>query len=140
MKKFYIPFLILLLVNCGDEDDNGTLVGVWVATSRTVTECADGDNSSSDLDCTDFNCFELDLRSDNTYSFQQGSFQEEGTWENGDFLALCQDQEGEELCLEYTVEQNTTLTLILSTITQGTDCKTTLFFERQSTADTLGSN
>ena len=140
MKKFFVPLLILFFTNCGDEDDNGMLVGIWVATSQTITECADGNSSSADLDCSDFNCFELNLMSDNTYAFQQGSFQEAGTWENNEVLALCQDQEGEELCVEYTVEQNTTLTLILSRVNQGTSCKTTLFFERQAAVDTTGSN
>ena len=135
MKKIIAPLLLCLvfLVNCDDDDNSAALVGTWIGVSRSVTDCSDPtSNSSTDLDCSDTNCFRLELVGEGrTYSYQQGVLVENGTWDDPGQLLLCQDQEGETLCDEFTIEENTSVTLVLSSTNEATMCKTTISFRRE---------
>jgi len=139
MKKIinYLGLVIVLLSSCGDDDEaEASFIGTWIGTTRAVTECTDVfANSTQSLNCTDVNCYALVLSADGTFTFQQGTVNTSGTWSVGTVLSLCQDDEGEIICDEYRVEDNTATTLVLSTTNEGTNCKTSFSYERQENVD-----
>ncbi|GAB4239957.1 MAG: hypothetical protein Tsb0034_16160 [Ekhidna sp.] len=135
MKKIIFPLLLatLFLVNCEDDDKSGALIGVWIGESREVIECTDDSkNRIFDLDCTNTSCFRLEILADGTYSYKQGTVTDFGDWSGGGTsLRLCTDEEGETLCTDYIIEENTSVTLGISTTDEATACKTIIFFQRE---------
>ena len=135
MKKILVVCLIcLFFVNCGEDDQGVALIGVWIGDFQDVTLCDSDPEAvrSTALRCNDATCYRLTLEADGTYSYQQGTLVENGTYE-GNFtrLTLCMDEEGETTCMTYAVEGNTSATLDISTTNEATGCKTTLFFNRE---------
>lgn len=135
MKKIILPliFSLILLVNCKDDDDNASLIGTWIGVQITVTDCSDPtSNSSSSLSCSDTNCYELILSEDGTFTYQRVARLDNGNWvSNGSTLSLCQDQEGEIECEDFTIEENTSSTLVISSTNSGTACKTAVSLQRE---------
>lgn len=135
MKKIIAPLLLCLvfLVNCDDNDTSAALIGTWIGQSISITDCTDPtSNRTTDLDCSNTNCYRLELVGEGrTYTYQQGVLVENGTWDNPGLFLLCQDQEGETICDEFTLEENTSVTLVLSTTNEATMCKTSISFRRE---------
>lgn len=143
MKKLFAVCLIFLcLISCGDDDQGAALIGIWIGDFQDVTQCDDDLDGvrSTTLRCTSSTCYRLALNADGSFSYQQGTLVENGTY-TGDFskLTLCMDEEGETNCITYTVEGNTSATLDISTTNEATGCKTTIFFTKERPDDTSGS-
>ncbi len=139
MKKFLLPlFLMFLLVGCNDDDENrAALIGDWVSEREEVTDCTEPtDNRTISRRCSEASCVRLIMNADGTYSYQRGTFVENGNFSKGSgSLALCIDEEGEEVCTVFGIDENTTVTLVLSSIDENTGCKTSIFFEREIVED-----
>jgi len=135
MKKLLILFFASsLFVGCSEDNEGRALIGVWEAYLQEVSNCSNDPDAirNTNLRCSDATCFRLVLNTDGTYSFQQGTLVENGTY-TGDFnaLTLCMDEEGELVCTTYAVEENTSATLFISTTNEASGCKTTLFFDKE---------
>ncbi len=143
MKKiFVVSLLFLVLAGCDDDDQGAALIGVWIGDFRDVTLC-DNDPTAAQtfsLRCNASTCYRLTLNGDGSYTYQQGTLVENGTY-TGDFtvLTLCMDEEGETECTTYTVEGNTSATLDISMTDATTGCKTTFFFSKDTSSDDSGS-
>ena len=143
MKKlFVVTLLFLVLAGCGDDDQGAALIGVWIGDFRDVTLC-DNDPTAAQtfsLRCNSTTCYRLELNADGTYSYQQGTLVENGTY-TGNFtvLTLCMDEEGETVCMTYTVEGNTSATLDISMTDEATGCKSTFFFSKDNSDIDSGS-
>lgn len=140
MKKI-IPFLIILTIwfaGCSEDDANGNVTGTWVATSRLITDCQDGNrNGADELPCDDVSCYRLELDgSNNTYSFQRGLSIENGNWNVDDFLFLCMTEENEQSCEKFEI-QFSGISMILISDSTSSGCVTTLFFDPEIVSDTI---
>ena len=136
MKRvLFSLFLIMLFTGCNDDDGiAAALIGNWVSEREEIIECNEPtDNDQINRRCTDASCFRLIMNADGTFTYQRGTFVESGTYSRGgSSLSLCVDEEGEEVCEVYVIDENTSVTLVLSTNDEITGCKNSLFFERQT--------
>lgn len=134
MKKILVLFLSLsFLASCSEDNEGEALIGVWIGQFQEVGGCSNNPDEirTTNLRCTDATCYRLELNSDGTYSYQQGTVRENGTY-TGNFsaLTLCMDEEGELQCTTFAIEENTSATLFISTTLEATGCKTSVFFEK----------
>ena len=135
MKKLLVLFLSLsFLASCSVDNEGEALIGVWEGQFQEVGGCSNNpdDIRTTNLRCTDATCYLLELNADGTYSYQQGTIRENGSY-TGNFsaLTLCMDEEGEIQCTTFAIEENTSATLFISTTLEATACKTSIFFEKQ---------
>lgn len=141
MKK-NIPFLLILCIwfaGCGDDDISATFVGTWVADNITVSNCSEpARNVSTPVDCDDVACYRLVLAGDKTYTFQRGLPSETGTWDSGDFLTLCQENEGEVICEKFAY-QFSGISMILTSDSTSSGCISTFTFNLQADTAQSGS-
>ncbi|WP_462250220.1 hypothetical protein [Ekhidna sp.] len=139
MKKI-VPFLLILsiwMIGCSDDDNTGNFIGIWIATSETISNCQEEARNGTDpLTCTDVSCYKLELNSDNTYSFQRGLAIESGNWSGGSSLELCMDEEGEIICERFGV-QFSGISLIFTTDSTTSGCISTFFFNPEVATDTI---
>lgn len=139
MKKI-IPLLLITciwFIGCSDDDSSGNFIGTWVATSVVVSNCQDDNrNGADELACDDVTCYRLELNADETYSYQRGLGVETGTWDSGDVLRLCMDQEGEITCESFGV-QFSGISMILTADSTTSGCISSFFFDPEVPADTI---
>ena len=134
MKKLTVLLLsVSFFVGCSEDDEGKALIGVWEGQFQEVSNCINNPDEirTTNLRCNDITCFRLELNADGTYVYQQGTPVENGTY-TGNFsaLTLCMDEEGELQCTTFTVEENTSSTLFISTTNEASGCKTAIFFQR----------
>jgi hypothetical protein len=100
---------ITIAVGCGEDEDtlNTSLVGNWVATGISVSQCTNAADSTSALTCDNNDCQRLILI--DTGGFQAVTITDglpsrvTGTWTSTDTrLSLCVDVEDEQVCDDYT--------------------------------------
>lgn len=136
MKKLLaICSLFLIFSGCGEDNEGKALIGIWESDIVTITECLDGSNNRQiNRRCDESSCYRLELNGDGSFSYQKGTLVETGTY-SGDFrrLSLCIEDEGETVCENYTVGENTSVTLVLTKTDEFTECVTAEYFERVST-------
>lgn len=143
MKKIIGLLLLsmIILVNCGKDDENEALYAVWIGTNISVIDCdSQNNNSSTRLGCENTNCYRLELKSDGTYSYQQGSGAVEGNWSvSGGMIFLCQDDDGTQICDEYINDELNSTTLKLATINTNNNCRRVITFQREEILDELNN-
>ena len=132
---FLSGLVILISISCSEDDRSDSLIGTWVAESIVVTGCSDESRNGTELvECND-SCYRLVLESSGDYSFQREFSTEVGTWDAGDRLRLCQDEEGEIVCEEFNIDF-AQINLILSTDSTSSGCVTSFIFAPEVAADT----
>ncbi len=125
------------MIGCSDDDNTGNFIGIWIASSELVENCQEeARNGTTQLECDDVSCYQLELNADNTYSFQRGLAVERGNWSGGSSLRLCMDEEGEIVCETFGV-QFSGISLILTADSTSSGCISTLFFNPEVPTDTI---
>lgn len=140
MKTKIAATLITLgfLAGCGNDDDtSASFFGTWIATNIEIRNCDDPENDDfRSVQCSDVDCYRLDLETDGTYAFQQGLVTQRGDWSATDaVITFVTDNEGE------TVRTNASGRISSGTLrltfTSDTDnCETSYIMDRQEETST----
>ena len=126
MRNFFALFL-LLLIACNNDDAEAGLVGTWTAVSSQRSNCDDASNDAEGaLECTDQTCEQVIFTDSSTFIITRtemgASLSESGDLTiSGDMLSVCEDDDGEIICFEYTfaLSENT---LFLTSSEEDTGC------------------
>ena len=136
MRNFYVLILILLMA-CNNDDAESGLVGTWTAVNFQRSNCTDGsDNGEGALECTDQTCEQVIFTDSSTFIITRtemgAPFSDSGDLTiSGDMLTVCEDDDDELICFEYTfaLSENT---LFLTSSEEDTGCTLRTEYTRQA--------
>lgn len=141
MKKIILLLLTspLFLISCLDNEDEGVaLIGTWIGQFKEETACFDNPDAlaTTNLRCNTTTCWKLEMNEDGSFVYQKGAVNalEAGTYSgNIQRLTLCVQDDEDNICTDYVVEENSSGTLTISLTDEISGCKETWFFDKEFT-------
>ena len=131
--KIAAILLIVFFAGCGNDDDtSATFFGTWIATNIEIRNCDDPNNDDfRSVQCSDVDCYRIELNTDGSFAFQQGLVTQRGDWTASDAIITFSTENEGEIIQTNAVGVISSQTLRLTFTSETDNCETSYIMERQ---------